>query len=860
MQTYYVEYDLRDGFVHQWLYAGPQAISVENLEQFQGADYKLQIAQHYYTPESLIADAPLEMATFSIDGADLRWRPYRALDDHLVDMTAFYHTTHYLRSWGFTGVLATGDQQVDMVLTTNGPADVWINGAHVHRQEHFSHQDPKSVAFQAGLKDGLNEILVRFEEVAARECPYAMALQIQGLEHPERPVRVPVTNMSIGRRLMLENILDHTTLDRDVYVSDQVVQLNWPEDMAISSKMGARLQKPDGRIYAEAHPVAIGGKSQKMVRAYEVPEGELRLFLMAPPEEYYEANMRVQKEYSLYAFRNKFSEQPYGSYDERRIEALRDAAYRLGGSLYSEIAKMELGLWKRLDPQVIIKALDKINMREDCSDFYLVGILGILARYVDDESFPADLRAPMEECVLNFKYWDDEPGADAMCYRTENHSILFHTCEVLAGQMFPERVFTNVNETGAWHLEKGTRLAHEWLQQRAHYGFQEWDSNCYFEEDILALAYLVDLCEDGDLQEMAAVVLDKMFFTMALNSFKGVFGSTHGRTYTPYIKGGRREATSGIQRIAWGMGCFNESIRGSVALACAKQYQVHDLLYAVAIDKPEEVWNRERHGAGSTGEGTDVNGPTGWGVDKVTYKTPDYMLASAQDYRPGQKGYQQHIWQATMGPDAVVFVTHPSKVSEEGSHRPNYWHGNYVLPRVAQWKDVLFAIHDLPEDDWLGFTHAYFPEYAFEEHALQDGWAFGKAGDGYIALYAAQGLERIVTGQNAFRELRSQGRKNIWVCQMGRAALDGTFEEFQEKVLAAPPEVDLEALKVTYANLRGQTLAFGWEGPLTIDGEEQAITGFKHYDSMYCEADLPATGMELKFLDWVLRLNFEAQE
>ncbi len=102
MQTYYVEYDLRDGFVHQWLYAGPQAISVENLEQFQGADYKLQIAQHYYTPESLIADAPLEMATFSIDGADLRWRPYRALDDHLVDMTAFYHTTHYLRSWART--------------------------------------------------------------------------------------------------------------------------------------------------------------------------------------------------------------------------------------------------------------------------------------------------------------------------------------------------------------------------------------------------------------------------------------------------------------------------------------------------------------------------------------------------------------------------------------------------------------------------------------------------------------------------------------------------------------------------------------------------------------------------------------
>ena len=27
------------------------------------------------------------------------------------------------------------------------------------------------------------------------------------------------------------------------------------------------------------------------------------------------------------------------------------------------------------------------------------------------------------------------------------------------------------------------------------------------------------------------------------------------------------------------------------------------------------------------------------------------MLCSAQDYRPGQAGLQEHIWQATMGPE-----------------------------------------------------------------------------------------------------------------------------------------------------------------------------------------------------------------
>jgi len=852
MQKYYVEYDLQDGYVNHWIYAGPQAVPIQDEDEFRGND-KLTIAQRYYTEESGIEQEPIELERFSVAEDELRWRTYRCLEDHLVDLSAFYHTPHYLRAWAFANILATKDQQVPLVLTTNGPADVWINGEHVHRQEHFYHQDPLSVPFDAQFKDGPNEILIRFEEVAARECPYVMALEIKGLEHPERPVRLPLSNMSIGRRLVLENIVDSTTLDRDVYVADDTIELVWPEDMKISSKIGARLQRPDGRIYAEAHPVAIGGRSQKLVRAYEAPESEMRIILMSPPEEYYEANLRVSREVSLYTFRNKFSEQPYGTYEERRAEALKDAAYRVEGGLYSEIAKMEVGRWTRLDKDVLTEAIEGINERRDCSDFYLVGILGILYRYANDENFPDDLKAPMEECALNFRYWDDEPGSDAMCFRTENHSILFHTCEILAGQMFPDRTFSNVGQPGSWHLEKGRQLAIEWLKQRGNYGFTEWDSNCYFEEDVLALAHLVDLVEDTDLQEMAAVVLDKMFFTMAVNSFKGVFGSSHGRTYSRFVKGGRREATSGLERLAWGMGCFNESNRGFVALACAKNYEIHDLLYAVGVDKPDEVWHRERHGDPADGDPTtDPN----WGVNKVTYKTPDYMLCSAQDYHAGAKGYQQHIWQATMGPDALVFVTHPPCMSEDGTHRPNYWHGNYILPRVAQWKDTLIAVHDIPEGDWLGFTHAYFPEYAFDEHTIRDGWAFAKKDGGYLALRADKGLERIIRGQNAFRELRSYGLQNVWICQMGREELDGTFEEFQTRVLESELNM-IDDLTVEYTNLRGTEIRFGWEGPLTVDGEEQALNGFKHYDGLYCEADFPAKTMDLRFLDWVLRLNFE---
>ncbi|MBN1964199.1 MAG: hypothetical protein JW910_06110, partial [Anaerolineae bacterium] len=323
--------------------------------------------------------------------------------------------------------------------------------------------------------------------------------------------------------------------------------------------------------------------------------------------------------------------------------------------------------------------------------------------------------------------------------------------------------------------------------------------------------------------------------------------------------GGRWEATAGMSRLMWGMGVFNDEIKGTVSLACMENYAFPRLIGDIAADLPEEMWNRERH-AGTLEEWYDR--ATGhWEVNKVTYKTPDYMLCSAQDYHPGERGVQEHIWQATLGPDAVVFVTHPPCLSEENSHRPGFWHGNVILPRVAQWKDVLIAIHQLPDDDWLGFTHAYFPLWAFDEHALRDAaagrrWAFARKGDGYLGLSAARGLELIERGNSAYRELRSYGPHNVWLCHMGRAALDGDFGAFQDKILSL--DVDCGPLSVRCATLRGDTLAFGWEGPFTRNGETQPLDGFKHYDNPYCSADCPAKELEVRYGDLAMRLDFAA--
>jgi hypothetical protein len=89
---------------------------------------------------------------------------------------------------------------------------------------------------------------------------------------------------------------------------------------------------------------------------------------------------------------------------------------------------------------------------------------------------------------------------------------------------------------------------------------------------------------------------------------------------------------------------------------------------------------------------------------------------------------------------------------------------------------------------------------------------------------------------------------------MGRGARDGSFEKFQQAVLAL--DARFEELSAHCATLRGETLTFGWEGPLLVNGQEEPLAGFKHYDNPYCVAELGAAQMEIGYGDEVMRLNF----
>jgi hypothetical protein len=90
---------------------------------------------------------------------------------------------------------------------------------------------------------------------------------------------------------------------------------------------------------------------------------------------------------------------------------------------------------------------------------------------------------------------------------------------------------------------------------------------------------------------------------------------------------------------------------------------------------------------------------------------------------------------------------------------------------------------------------------------------------------------------------------------MGRMAVDGDFSAFQEKILGM--RVSFEGLHVTMQTLRSDELSFGWNHPFMRNAVELPLNGFKHFETPYCVAELPCKTMEIRTLEYVLRLDFE---
>jgi len=607
-----------------------------------------------------------------------------------------------------------------------------------------------------------------------------------------------------------------------------------------------------------------------------------------------------------------FNFKPFApTFEERRLAYLEYCAVNGKGSLYGDLCAVELGKQNTISDTHFQYHVDRLKTRKDCADFNSIRLIRAYYKNLQFHFMTPEQEAAARRAILDFKYWVDEPGDDEMISWTENHQILFHASEYLAGQLFPDEVFTNNGKTGAWHQEHAKNLILKWIDRRARWGFSEWDSNVYYEEDLSALTNLADLARDPTLNRLANMAVDLMLIDIGSDLFYGSYATSHGRTYYDSVLNGREDSTRAVTKLIWGVGSFRDSGASGATPIATGSYKPPAAIIALgqSFDLPE-YQNLERHGIplnkikkyGLRFDNLD-DVPALWGmgiyaqpeivdttlafadqyrlwnhpfmkeasairgiprsgslgrtlramppvepyrtllseVNKISYRTPDYMLSSAQDYRPGEMGNQQHIWQAALSPDAVVFVTNPGSLSDTHERTPTFWGGQNRFPRNAQYRNVLISIYNIKNEKALGerglylFTHAHFPKAAFERVEESGGWIFGKAGDGYIALRSEQPYRWTAEGPEAGREIVADGAKNVWICVMGRLASDGAFEDFMARIKSAV--LRISNLSVEFDAPGAGRVSFGWSGPLLVNGKEFPLDNYPRMENPFVRSE-----------------------
>lgn len=593
---------------------------------------------------------------------------------------------------------------------------------------------------------------------------------------------------------------------------------------------------------------------------------------------------------------------PRGTYEERRTQFLDYYAENGGGhplyGVFRQAARAAAG--RPVERENMQGVLDIIRSNHDCNDFTLNCLLRMV--YLDKEQryIPQDMKADVKACILDFKYWWDDGRRDTTyrCYHTENHQGLYHTAELLAGQLYKNEKFTN-GMNGKQHMAHARERLMRWLDYRFRFGFSEFMST-YYEVEVLLLANLYDFAEDKAIRSKAGMVLDLLMFDVALNNYKGFLGSASGRNYAHSIIMGAHH-TAPLAKLVFGVGTYDrDEVMAPVALATST-YRCPKMICDIAVDYKVPILSRQRvsinvEDAPSYGLSyeNELDCHLFWGMQEFihpmairmskqisekydvwpyrnyndyikkydaqiakhgklvnmhldrfalseanieTYRTPDYMLSCALDYRKGAPGYQQHIWQATLGNRALVYTNHPG--GKNLRYSPNYWAGNEILPRAAQHRNVVVCIYNIPGNQKNDFSHAYFPVKAFDEVHISGSWIFGRKENGYVALYSRNATQLKADDRGEVCDLSAKGRQNIWICETGSASQWGSFARFIEVVSSA--SIVADGLNMTYHSPSEGEVSYGWEAPLKVKGKQMPLRWDYRYDNPYCKAPFNST-------------------
>ena len=751
------------GYVTKWLVSGPLDTPVDPATRTIADQNAYEAYLKKNSHDDSVQEPPRCIAPGEPGLAGMPWRYNHMGENCFVDASRFYFTIHKCELWAATQLVAPADGEYEADVWSYTALDLWVNGEHVYCEPVCAYSPMRRARVTLKLHAGENDVFMRMQNSCTRDTRNIAALSFPGAQDIRCafPGENDAIRASEDAAAWLSSVRCYNGALHAPAAPPAPVSLWQNPEAGGKWTEGETMRLPDGAHSVHLRLTAGGAPLSRTI--------ELSNNIVPPAERHWASVEACRDEYI------------------RRI-AGRTIPETVGNNsnlFYTVYARMALGQPCSEDGERgILRACDEAERNCDCSDFRFAYLLRALW-----QNMPLSdaMKALIHDTAVGYSYWSDEPAVGAMCYGSENHSLLFHTCQLLAGLLWPDEIFTRSGRTGREQEAVARRRIDDWMKRVEERGFSEFLSGGYTPITAAALLNVYD-CAGDEMRVRAGKLLDRIFYDLALNAFDGTVCAPQGRIYrsvmTPWLNG-----TQGMFYYATGRGApqYTEWMAGFAATG----YRI-----------PDDVYEH------STAPGMTVYPTAGTRIQ--TYKSEGFMVTSLPiplqgegapgPFVPYATGYQQHLFYISLGGACNLFVNHPGGTHDGTQIRPGYWYGNGYFPAVSQYDNVLAAVYRLDEDHPVPFVHMFFPEFCFDGVMREGGWIFARRGASYVGVWCSRALTRHDTDIVQGCDLRAEGGSSGWLFVCGDATVAPDFPSFREYAKKFAPVFDEAGMALTFGD------------------------------------------------------------
>ncbi|SMP52275.1 hypothetical protein SAMN06298221_10662 [Sphaerochaeta associata] len=745
-----------------------------------------------------------------IDGTAHQLSARFPFNDPVLSLSGFYPNPTWISATAITYLDSQKQRDVGCVLSVCGGARIWVNENLVASFTPHLRNQMQQTHIVLPLKVGENEVVVFWDEFAERDsdCSFSLSLDsdCEGLVQ-----KLPIGECDAALVLAVEEALGNLSC-RSNHVRKGEVELFCPnpyEHQTLEIHLIGATEENFmvGDLYETTAVILPGKNTCSLGPCEKLPIGYLQFKATAVVQ-----GMSMSYHLAFENFPLSLVPQAKATMDERKQQAFEVLARYGERNANRAVAILHADGPRDEFEHILRRQITFINKRSDCSDFYLSYFPHILRTFADHPYVTEDLKEEMKHCLLNFRYWHDEPGDDAMWFYSENHALMFHVCQLLAGELYPDEVFTNSGMTGARMQEKAVGLLRPWFETFFAIGFTEWNSPPYLPIDALGFASLYAQTSNQEMKDLARKAMDSIYYILAINSLDGIFCTTAGRTYPKELFGNNSNCPSFINWIGYGIGNTSHAGKGVTAL-CFSDYQApQEYRQFCQVPKGKALISQSTHG---------YNGH----ADVYVCKTSCSLLSSANNFRVGERGFQENPIHLIFSATEQVWINHPGEHNLFGHARPSYWAGNGTLPRVNQYENFACVVFNNDPAHPVDFTHVYLPTMEFASFERRGSWLFAASHNGgYVGVYCSQYLEPAGYGPNKEREFIAAGRKAVYLLRVGSQCSFGSFASFIKAMLDSDLSATDQAFVFEDPSLG--RLEGGWDASLEVQGQTIKYNNF----------------------------------